>query len=130
LLQLLPRRGQFRLTLAQLVPARGDLLPVLFELISVLGNFRRAGAVSNIPPQLRSIALQLAKIVSQLTPILSHLIARIADFLEIPADLGLVVVAPIGLIYISRKTMTITPPMMSPPFVIAVAPPCMLPAPI
>ena len=126
LFQLPSRRVKCRWILSKFPSACSDLLPILFDLTSIPGDFRRAGVVTDIPPQFGFISSQLAIIFAQLTPILPDLFSRLANLLEILSNLRLIVVAAITVTYVSP--MIITAPVMASPLMTTIPPRSMIPA--
>ena len=128
LFQLPARRVECRLILSKFPSTCGDLLPILFDLTSVPGDFRRAGTVTDIPPQFGFISSQLARVFAQLTPILPDLVSRLANLLEVLSNLRLIVVAAIAVTDVSPKAMIITAPVMASPLMTTIPPRSMIPA--
>ena len=128
LFQLPSRRVECPLILSKFPSTCGDLLPILFDLTSVPGDFRRVGVVTDIPPQFGFISSQLAIVFAQLTPILPDLVSRFTNPLEIFSDLRLIVMAAIAVTDVSPKAMIITALIVPLPLMTTIPPRSMIPA--
>src|SRR5262245_37145777 len=94
-LQFLAGRIEFTLGGRKFLSILTYARPIVADLLAVLHDFRLAGAVANIPAQLRAVVSQLSIVLVQVRPFLSYVCARSADIPEVLPDFRVVVMTAV-----------------------------------
>src|SRR5262245_57782544 len=94
-LQFLAGRIEFTLGGRKFLAILTYARPIVADLLAVLHDLRLAGAVANIPAQLRAVVSQLSIVFAQVRPFLSYVSARSTDIPEVLPDFRLVVMTAV-----------------------------------
>src|SRR5262245_3287162 len=94
-LQFLAGRIEFTLGGRKFLSILTYARPIVADLLTVLHDLRLAGAVANIPAQLRAVVSQLSIVFAQVRPFLSYVCARSTDIPEVLPDFRLVVMTAV-----------------------------------